>query len=135
MWTTLGIAEDNDKKFRPACLEFLKRQIASQRPRLIVTLGPHHLRLLVEAFTHPKFWKKNRDLALHNDVDPTPYDLGAEFKSPCGSLNRAVVVPIAHTALGSAANSRTPRDFSPRRRGESQLLMFGWVEALKLPVE
>lgn len=113
----------DDKRFRTACLLFLKAQMELQHPRLIVTLGLHVPPLLALISPGLSAWSGPR---LHlKDIDNAPIFFRVEIESSTGSTHKANVVAIAHPSLPNS-RKRQPLGFSPGKTGEIELIRAGW---------
>jgi uracil-DNA glycosylase len=115
----------DNKRFRAACLLFLKAQIEFQRPRLIVSLGLHVPPMLAELSSDLSGWSGSR--VRLKDIDATPMIPCTDFPLNDGTVHRATVAAIAHPSLPNGSK-RTPKGFSPGKQGEIELLRAGWAE-------
>jgi hypothetical protein len=137
----MGLCEGDDNKkylgrdnldFRAACLRFLKAQIATQRPRFILTLGLHVPPLLAAASPDLEAWAGkvkrhgcDRRLRLR-DLDAAPFFSGARFELGGGSTHRAAVAAIAHPSYRLNGRRRAPSGFSGGLKGEREMIRRGW---------
>jgi hypothetical protein len=135
----LCVGDDNKKylgrdnpDFRAACLRFLKAQIATQRPRFILTLGLHVPPLLAAASPDLEAWAgKNKRLGCDRrlylrDLDAAPFFSGARFELGGGSTHRAAVAAIAHPSYQLNGRRRAPSGFSGGLEGEHEMILRGW---------
>ena len=140
----MGLCERDDPEtyngrkhpaFRAGCLKLLKVQIKTQRPRLILTLGPKVPPLLAAASPDLQEWngrprKSSCDPELHlEDLDRAPIFYDARIDLDDGSFHTAVITAVAHPSHPNSWR-RKPLGFPEGRDGEMKLIRVGWDASL-----
>ncbi len=118
----------SDGPFSQACSQFLATQIATQRPRLIVTLGLYVPPFLARLSANLAPWSR-RQLHL-KDIDNAPIVFEAAFEGNYAVPHHANVVAIAHPSFPNN-RKRQPHGFSSGREGEVELIRIGWSNTPK----
>jgi hypothetical protein len=116
----------NDQPFRAACIDFLRTQIETQRPRLILTLGRFVPPLVSEAAMDCDLWKSSP--LARSDVDAIPIVRNVPFQLGNGSSHRSNIVPLAHPSMPNNIRRR-PTGFAAGREGEIEIIRAAFLDA------
>ncbi len=141
----MGLCKGDDNKkflgrgnsdFRAACLEFLRVQIAVQRPKLIIALGvkvPPMLAGLSDDLAPwaGRFIRKRSDPEFHlKDLDAAPVFGEVRFALDCG-IHTATLTAIAHPSDARNGRLRKPAGFAPGPEVEVEIVRRAYELSLE----